>query len=221
MFTTLSFVIFSSCFLVARSRADVSAPTLDPRDCVCTVIREAPIDIFTARMIPTPIGNQLEVVEILTHGSPERQVSGELIAGLTIFYGDSPNTGFFLVYAGARSGDFYGVSISQLGDATVLLRTLMINVSPGNAYDKHCKTGFSLTQLRSFANAFAEGEGTCPQLATEYLGIPKPLAQNDSMLQCGGGASPDWLVAIFTVLGFLAFRAQRRRAGRVLSRDIG
>lgn len=195
-------------------RADSSKFWFDPRDCVCTVIREAPIDIFTARAVSTRVGNQIEVVEVLTHGIPERQVSGEIIANLTNFYGDSENTGFFLVYAGARSGDFYGVSIPSLDGAAVRLRTLMTNIRSNRTYDRCCTNDFSLTQLKAFADALGVGEGTCQVLATKYLGLPKPAPEgyDNAFQDCsGGGTSPDWLASILGAFGLLAFRAWRRR----------
>jgi len=208
-----SSVIFLSCVLFpTRSQADVESSGFDPRDCVCISIREAPIDIFTARSVSTPFGNHLEVVEILTHGIPERQVPGEIITDLTNFYGDSENTGYFLVYAGARAVGFFGVSIPSLDIDAVQLRTLITRVQPNSNYDRYCKTDFTLTQLKVFAEALAADEGTCHALATKYLGIPKPPPEpSDSMLQCGGGTSPGWLVSILGALGLLACRARRRR----------
>jgi hypothetical protein len=193
------------------SRADTPTP-FDQRACVCDAMSTAPRDIFTARSISTPDGNRLEVVEILTHGITERQVPGEIMVGLERLSGSIDGPGPFLLYEQHERNEFCGISISSFDIDAAGLRTLFCFAPPGSKYDRSCTTEFKIAQLKPFAEAFAEGEGTCPALATKYLGVPKPPpedADNFPQYLCGGGAAPGSFLLILGALGVLAFRRRR------------
>jgi len=208
-------IVFSMAVLLVfmlreRAFADSSTP-FDQRSCVCGSRTTHPHDVFTATGVETSEGTYLKVADVLTQGPTDRQESGELAIGFERYSPGIMGEGPWLVYEGSARNSCCLIPIESLDLDSKSLTTLKCAVQPTDIQATRCETPFSPSQLQDFLVASVNEEGTCQALATKYLGIPKPLAQNDSMLQCGGGASPGWLVSILGALGLLACRARRRR----------
>jgi hypothetical protein len=202
----------------SEARADSPSPGYDPRDCVCTYIRKAPIDIFTAIPAVVEGGYPLRVAEILTHGVVERQVVGEPIADLRdidISVGSDHN-GPFLVLEGPTRDTFYAIAIPSLDMDEVYLSSMNSVLPVPREIAWNCTTEFSLPELKQFVDALAADEATCHKLATKYLGLPKPIeggADNFPQYLCGGGAAPGSFALILGALGLIAARSVRNRRG--------